>query len=302
MNLSEDVTGLTAIYSCVFIVGLPANLLSLWGLFQLLRSSNVLPIFILNLLLSDLIQLMTLPLWVIYLQKQHKWGHGEVLCNIVGFIFYVNLYASVVFMCLVAIDRYVGIVHPLTCQRFRTAKSAIAASFGVWLVTFLYCLFGLLPSVFYEDSMCMEVYPVGLRYAVFKIGTIVLGFLLPCFILGFTAIRIRSALRASPSVTQDERRKIVGILCTITVIFVGVFGPYHLVGAYKFVAFFITSDTCKLEKALFLCYRFCYGLTSFNNILDPLFYIFICDDIRKQLRRSLHCQGRVWGSEMSTCL
>ncbi|MGH0174862.1 UNVERIFIED_CONTAM: hypothetical protein FKN15_069075 [Acipenser sinensis] len=118
----------------------------------------------------------------------------------------------------------------------------------------------------------------------------------------FTAIRIRSALRSSPSVTRDERRRIVGILCTITVIFVGVFGPYHLVGAYKFLAFFVTSDTCELEKTLFLCYRFCYGLTSFNNILDPLFYIFICDDIRKQLRRSLRCWGRSWESETSTHL
>ncbi|MGH0141957.1 UNVERIFIED_CONTAM: hypothetical protein FKN15_074693 [Acipenser sinensis] len=302
MNLTEDITGLTAIYGCVFVVGLPANLLSLWGLIQLLCHSNVLPIFILNLLVSDLIQLLTLPFWVSYLQKEHKWDFGEAACNIVGFIFYVNLYASVVFMCLVAIDRYIGIVHPMTCRRFRTAKSAVAASFGVWLVSFLYCLFGLLPSVYYEGQMCMEVYPVGHRYAVFKIGTIVFGFLLPCFILGFTAIRIRSALRSSPSVTQDERRRIVGILCTITVIFVGVFGPYHLVGAYKFLAFFVTSDTCELEKTLFLCYRFCYGLTSFNNILDPLFYIFICDDIRKQLRRSLRCWGRSWESETSTHL
>ncbi|RXM97934.1 Growth arrest-specific protein 7 [Acipenser ruthenus] len=133
---------------------------------------------------SDL-QLVTLPFWVSYLQKEHRWDFGEAACNIVGFIFYVNLYASVVFMCLVAIDRYIGIVHPLTCRRFRTAKSAVAASFGVWLVSFLYCLFGLLPTVYYERQMCMEVYPVGHRYAVFKIGTIVFGFLLPCFILGF---------------------------------------------------------------------------------------------------------------------
>ncbi|XP_066578891.1 G-protein coupled receptor 4 [Amia ocellicauda] len=289
-NLTSDQLGLMSIYSVTFVLALPANLLSLWGLYQLLRAGNTMPIFILNLLVSDLLQILTLPLWIIYLKKNHMWTYGDTICDFVGYLFYINLYASIVFLCLIALDRYLAIVHPLRSRRFRTVKLALVVSLGVWVVIFLFCLSGLYPSVYDPNQRhCLEQYPVSSRYAKFKIGTIVMGFLLPCIILGYTSARIHTALRSSPSVSRGERKKIVGILCIITVIFIVVFGPYHLVGSYKFIYYFITIDRCALEKKLFLTYRLCYGLTSLNNLLDPLFYIFICNDIRKQLKKSLPC-------------
>ncbi|MBN3292896.1 GPR4 protein, partial [Polypterus senegalus] len=290
IDFSSDQTGLTVIYSIVFTLGFPANLLSMWGLYQLLRTSNFLNTFILNLLVSDCLQLLTLPMWIIYLQNNHKWTYGRAACDFVGFLFYINLYASIVFLSIVALDRYTAIVYPFRFNKVRTARMALGISLGVWLIIFLLILTGLYPSV-YDDAqeLCLENYPVRKQYAIFKIGTIVFGFVLPIFILGFTSVKIRSALRSSPSVTQGERRRIMGILCTITLIFVVVFGPYHLVGTYKFFSYFFTADKCLLEQKLFLVYRFCYGLTGLNNVLDPLFYIFICDDIRRQLWRSISC-------------
>ncbi len=69
--LANDRVGLTYIYSLAFSFGLPANLLSLWGLYQLGRSGGggCQLVYILNLLLSDLLQLLTLPLWILYLQE-----------------------------------------------------------------------------------------------------------------------------------------------------------------------------------------------------------------------------------------
>lgn len=99
-------------------------------------------------------------------------------------------------------------------------------------------------------------------------------------------------LRRSPSLSDHERHKIVGILVVITVNFIVVFGPYHLVGGYRFVSLLLTDRPCDLERSLFLVYRLCYGLTSLNTLLDPLFYIFLCPDARLELQRSLPC----WGS------
>lgn len=99
-------------------------------------------------------------------------------------------------------------------------------------------------------------------------------------------------LRRSPSLSDHERHKIVGILVVITVNFIVVFGPYHLVGGYRFVSLLLTDRPCDLERSLFLVYRLCYGLTSLNTLLDPLFYIFLCPDARLELQRSLSC----WGS------
>lgn len=185
--LETDRDGLTYIYSLAFSLGLPANLLSLWGLYQLGRSGGggCQLVYILNLLLSDLLQLLTLPLWIIYLQRAHHWAYGSAACQLVGYVFYVNVYASVVFLCLIALDRCLAIVYPLSSRRFRKVRVAALSGLVVWTLTFLFCLSGLYPSVFVpERSLCLEQYPVSPRYATFKIATVGLGFLLPCCILG----------------------------------------------------------------------------------------------------------------------
>lgn len=107
----------------------------------------------------------------------------------------------------------------------------------------------------------------------------------------YTSAHIGVTLRRSPSLSDHERHKIVGILVVITVNFIVVFGPYHLVGGYRFVSLLLTDSPCKLERSIFLVYRLCYGLTSLNTLLDPLFYIFLCPDARSELQRSLSCLG-----------
>ncbi|XP_063042967.1 probable G-protein coupled receptor 132 [Engraulis encrasicolus] len=295
LPLESDRDGLTYIYGLAFSLGLPANLLSLWGLYQLGRSGGggCQLVYILNLLLSDLLQLLCLPLWILYLQRGHRWAYGSVTCQLVAYVFYVNVYASVVFLCLIALDRCLAIVYPLSGRPFRKVRLAALSGVAVWTLTFLFCLSGLYPSVFEpERGLCLEQYPVSPRYARFKIATVALGFLLPCSILGFTSARIGVTLRDSPSVSDQERHRIVGTLVVITVIFMLVFGPYHLVGGYRFVRLLLAAgDPCDLERSLYLRYRICYGLTSLNTLLDPLFYIFLCQNARLELRRSLPCLG-----------
>ncbi|XP_054656273.1 probable G-protein coupled receptor 132 isoform X2 [Dunckerocampus dactyliophorus] len=253
LPLDTDVLGLTCIYGLVFSLGLPSNLLSLWGLYHLGRGNgSCQQVYILNLLLSDLLQLLTLPLWILYLQGNHRWPYGRLTCELVGYVFYVNVYASVMFLCLIALDRCLAIVFPLSSRR----------------------------------------YPVSLRHAHFKITTVALGFLLPCAILGYTSAHIGVTLRRSPTLSAHERHKIVGILVVITVNFIVVFGPYHLVGGYRFASLLWANEPCALERAIFLLYRLCYGLTSLNALLDPLFYIFLCADARLELRKALPCSGR----------
>ncbi|XP_038159944.1 G-protein coupled receptor 4 [Cyprinodon tularosa] len=295
LPLDTDIFGLTCVYGVIFSLGLPSNLLSLWGLYHLGRSGagGCQLVYILNLLLSDLLQLLTLPLWILYLQGPHRWPYGRLTCELVGYVFYGNVYASVMFLCLIAMDRFLAIVYPLSSRRVRTVKVSALLGIAVWILTFLFCLSGLLPSVFDSDRLlCLEKYPVSPRYAHFKIITAVLGFLLPCAILGYTSAHIGVTLRRSPSLTNHERYKIVGILVVITFNFIVVFGPYHLVGGYRFVSLLRTDDPCPFEQSIFYVYRLCYGLTSLNTLLDPLFYIFLCPDARLELQRSLPCLRR----------
>lgn len=108
----------------------------------------------------------------------------------------------------------------------------------------------------------------------------------------YTSTHIGVTLQRSPSLSDHERHKIVGILVVITINFIIVFGPYHLVGGYRFVSLLLTDEPCGFERSLFLIYRICYGLTSLNTLLDPLFYFFLCQDARLELQKSLACLRR----------
>ncbi|XP_043934279.1 G-protein coupled receptor 4-like [Protopterus annectens] len=285
-NLQSDKYTLTAFYSFTFITGLPANCLALWGLIQLRKSKQNLPVFLFNLVVSDLLQIMILPFWIHYVIKGHDWTFGKEFCVVSGYIFYVNLYTSIGFLCAISIDRYLAIVHPFRFQDLHTPKSAILVSVAVWTFMIVFCWAGLGSSL-YNEPLCFEKYPVTERYAAFKIVTIVIGFIFPCLILGFTFLKIRNSIRKSPSLSNKEKLRLTCLFFIILVIFIGIFGPYHILGSYKFTAYFVFQDCnakCNHENNLFLSYRICYGLTSLNNILDPLIYIFICDDVQKQFQ------------------
>ncbi|XP_005989871.1 G-protein coupled receptor 4 [Latimeria chalumnae] len=301
ITLSSNSSLLASFYCVSFILGLPANCFAFWALIQLIRAKHILPVYIISLTLADFLQLTTLPVWATYVLEGHKWPFSSAYCEFCGFLFYVNLYSSVGFLCCIAMDRYLAIVHPLRSAGLRSPKSALLVSVCIWLFVIGACILGMCCSIYRQKTaLCLEDYPGKTRYAIFKIGTIVLGFLLPCFILGFTCIQVAKCLQKSISVQPQERQKVICILVLVMVIFVLVFGPYHVLGAYKFITFLVLTEEesyCQLERALFLPYRACYGLTSFNNVLDPLFYIFICNDIQERLRDLFSCIPKLNATE-----
>ncbi|XP_006643298.2 G-protein coupled receptor 4-like [Lepisosteus oculatus] len=71
IDLRVDQTFIPVLYGCVFCVGLPTNCLALYGLYRLVKADYALPIYAINLLLADLLQIATLPLWIDYYHGGH---------------------------------------------------------------------------------------------------------------------------------------------------------------------------------------------------------------------------------------
>ncbi|KAK6467639.1 G-protein coupled receptor 4-like, partial [Huso huso] len=113
IDFSLDQTFLPVLYGLVFCIGLPTNCLALYGLYRLVRTDNALPVYVINLLLSDLLQISTLPLWIDYYSHGHVWRFGNTLCEITGVIFWICQSVSIFFMLCVALERYIAVSHPL---------------------------------------------------------------------------------------------------------------------------------------------------------------------------------------------
>ncbi|KAK1152008.1 G-protein coupled receptor 4-like [Acipenser oxyrinchus oxyrinchus] len=235
IDFSSDQTFLSVLYGLVFCIGLPTNCLALYGLYRLVKTDNVLPVYVINLLLSDLLQISTLPLWIDYYSHGHVWRYDRTACVFVCFISKISLYSSIFFLCCISLERYLAIAHPLWYRNLHPHKLA-----AVTCVVFVHR-------------------------------------------------RTRMSLADSLSVSAEEKKRISRLLALVVIIFILVFGPHHLIVFVKCIGLIVLVENCGFEARIFLCYQISWGLLSLNSLLDPVLYIFICRDVRKEMLESFPC-------------
>ncbi|XP_029923388.1 lysophosphatidic acid receptor 5b [Myripristis murdjan] len=120
------------VFGCVLVLGLPLNAVSLWTLIRhhSLKSSSA--VFMINLALSDLLLVISLPMRV-YFYATGSWPLGITECMCVIVLFHNNIRSSSIFITLIAVDRLLAVVYPLRSRHLRTTTNAWKASVFVWL-------------------------------------------------------------------------------------------------------------------------------------------------------------------------
>ena len=120
-----------AVYSLFFIVGFPANCLSLYVAWMLMRNGNNTAVYLVSLSISDLLYTITLPVWIQLAQEKHV---GSSLCSLVAVIMYNSFYVGSGLLCCISVDRYLAVVYPLHFHWVRQVKTAAVVSVAVWIL------------------------------------------------------------------------------------------------------------------------------------------------------------------------
>ncbi|MBN3295694.1 GPR4 protein, partial [Amia calva] len=184
-------------------------------------------------------------------------------------------------MCCIALERYLAIVHPLWYQWSRRHKllTVYLMCLAAWTILVLPVVFSF--HIGYKDadeSFCKESYPSKKEFAAYRLVTIPITFLLPLFFLAFVYQLVRSHLDEAISVPAKEKKGITGLLLLIMLVFLLVFGPYHVVGYVMHFGSYLNQDSCSHEAQVFLYFQMALGLLSINILLDPVMYIFLSQD------------------------
>nr|XP_020500047.1 lysophosphatidic acid receptor 6-like isoform X1 [Labrus bergylta] len=137
MNITEEGPEPQPLYSvvfgCILALGLPLNAVSLWTLLRhhSLKSSSA--VFMVNLAVSDLLLVVSLPMRVYYYATA-TWPLGNLVCNLIIMFFRNNIRSSAFFITFISVDRLLAVVYPLRSRHLRTSSNAWKAAALVWLL------------------------------------------------------------------------------------------------------------------------------------------------------------------------
>lgn len=114
--------------------------------------------FILNLAMADLLLGTTVLPVSATLEILNYWVFGRIFCDIWAALDVLCCTASIMSLCVISIDRYIGVSHPLQYPGIVTEKRALLAMLGVWMLSVVISigpLFGWKQPPSPDDKKCL---------------------------------------------------------------------------------------------------------------------------------------------------
>ncbi|XP_019840574.2 C-C chemokine receptor type 1 [Bos indicus] len=278
---------LPPLYSVVFVIGLIGNILVVLVLMQYKRLKSMTSIYLLNLAISDLIFLFTLPFWIDYKVKD-DWIFGDAMCKLLSGFYFMGLYSEIFFIILLTIDRYLAIVHAVFALRARTITFGIITSIVVWVLAVLASVPGLYFSKtqweFTHHTCSIHFPPESFtkwkQFQALKLN--IMGLVLPLLVMIVCYTGIIKILLRRPN---EKKAKAVRLIFVIMIIFFLFWTPYNL---SVFVAAFqdsLFTRKCEQSRQLDLAIQVTEVIAYTHCCINPVIYVFVGERFRKYLRQ-----------------
>uniref|UniRef100_H3BI48 G protein-coupled receptor 68 n=2 Tax=Latimeria chalumnae TaxID=7897 RepID=H3BI48_LATCH len=282
------------VYILVFVVGLPANLISLYYGYLQIKAKNDLGIYLCNLTIADLLYIFSLPFWLQYVLQHDDWTYSEIFCKICGVLLYENIYVSIAFLCCISVERYIAVVYPFRFHALRSMKASILVSTFIWIVELGTCWNFFQHTVIAKDhdndKLCFEYYPIKAWEDNINYYRLCAGFLFPIFLLTFSYCRILVTVKKSVGTREHQKERIKKLVLVTVLIFLVCFTPYHILTTVRS----IFEKDCEFAQGIFGYYHVSLLLTSFNCVADPLLYCFASENTYKDFVKFKKCILRLF--------
>nr|XP_060612533.1 probable G-protein coupled receptor 174 [Anolis sagrei ordinatus] len=292
-------------YTIILVPGLIWNILALWVFYGYMKETKRAVIFMMNLAVADLAQVLSLPLRIFYYLSE-SWHLGREVCMFCFYLKYVNMYASIFFLVCISVRRFLFIMYPFKfsdCKRIYDIYISLAG----WIVVCAGCLpFPLLRLTSNEthtSNKCFVDLPVKavdgtISIVMMTVGELV-GFVTPLLIILYCSWKTILSLKEKNLVSQDlgEKRKALKMILTCAVVFLICFAPYHISFPLDYLVKANKIKDCYARKVILIFHAVALCLASMNSCVDPVIYYFTTDEFRRRLSRqdlqdSIHLHNR----------
>ncbi|XP_028655076.2 cysteinyl leukotriene receptor 2-like [Erpetoichthys calabaricus] len=281
-------------YLTICVVGFLSNGLSLIIFLKSYKKGSSVNIYMLNLLVSDLLLLCSLPFRAVYYLMECTWIFGDMMCRILSFALYVNMYSSIFFLMALSIMRYLAIVHPYKYVKIRNSDGAKIVCAIVWVtVAAMSIPFLVFRSL--EDKgkiKCLELNSANV-VMISKLNYVVLvpGFLVPFMTIVICYWFVVKNLQKHKENHKKSlhHQKSIALVIIVTCMFLICFLPYHIIRTVFLEIYksYISGnyDTCGPLNNIQKAAVFTHCLAASNSCLDPLLYLFVGENFRSWWRK-----------------
>ncbi|XP_029462194.1 G-protein coupled receptor 1 [Rhinatrema bivittatum] len=277
------------LYSAAFILGVPGNAIVIWFTgFKWEKSVSTL--WFLNLAIADFIFVLFLPFHIIYVASDFHWPFGKLLCKVNSFIAMLNMFASIFFLTVISLDRYVHLIHPSFSQRHRTLSNSFVLSAVVWNSAAIVAG----PALYYRDiatkanlsTVCYNNFhpsdhgSVVLTHNILSWIRFLCGYLVPlltmiiCYSLLIIQVKKRTVLTSS---------KFFWTVLAVVVAFFICWTPYHIFSILELAV----HHSQHLHHWMRYGMPLATSLAFINSCLNPILYVLISKMFRVHFRSSM---------------
>lgn len=292
------------VYCLAFVFGVLGNGVVIWVAgFKMKKTVNT--VWFLNLAVADFLFTAFLPLSVAYTAMGFHWPFGKFMCKLNSTLSFLNMFASVYILVVISVDRVVSVVYPVWAQNHRSPRKASVVSLVIWLFALVlsapYFVFRDTAPAFHDENVinCFNNFALSEDYetpAVLELRTyrhramiitrFLLGFVVPFTIIVSCYAVIIHRLKRNRSLSSRSGRPFKIIAAVITAFFL-CWAPYHILVLIEMVNHMAAEYSATLDHVTTIGIPIASSLAFLNSCLNPLLYVFMGQDFKDKVRKSI---------------
>ncbi|NXX78557.1 OXGR1 protein, partial [Urocolius indicus] len=278
---------ITVLYSLMFLVCFPGNIVTIFVYFVKMRPWKNSTIIMLNLSITDIFYVATLPFFIHYTANGYDWIFGDIMCKIVHLCFYFNMYSGIIFLSCFSIFRFVVIVYPTKCFFLQNRRLAVVTSAVIWMISGA-IISPLAILIATRDTRNKTICP-DLDSAK-DLGTArwynwlltIFGFFLPLLTVTLCYVLIIYALATGFHTRAFYKQKARRLTIVLLLVFYVCFLPFHIFRGVQ-LELRIHPVSCHLKNIICFMLILSKPLAALNTFGNLLLYVVSGDSFQKAI-------------------
>uniref|UniRef100_A0A3P9P9B1 Zgc:194202 n=1 Tax=Poecilia reticulata TaxID=8081 RepID=A0A3P9P9B1_POERE len=248
-----------------FLLGVPGNIAVILLKPNWQNLSSLSRTLMLNLAVSDLLCLVTLPIWTYSIL--YGWIFQLAACKLLAYLVYCSIHGSLLTVTALSVHRYLAVVRRQRCNQVRKRVLLLL----LWLVAVILSIPTLVVrqlKTYQQSAKCQSKFTSETQWVVLLLLESLFGFV--CFsLVGCTYIRLHRKVNHTALFNHPQTTR---LMTSIFVSFFVLWIPYHTINLLR-----VAAICLKHMDLLNFCmdqHELVVSLTFLHSCLNPLLYAF----------------------------